>query len=445
MNSKIPAFKVLFLPLLIEQLFQLLLGQVDVLMLSQYADDSVAAVGLANQIIVLITMIYGFIHLGTTIQLTQVSSTGNKHLGAKIVLHAWLLNFLFTLLLTTVVFLFGDVFLQWLNTPKELMEEATMYVKVIAVGFIFHSMMGLVSAMLRSYSMVKFVMMATISTNIMNIVFNYLVLFTPVSILGEGVFGIAVATNLSRLFGAIMLIVYLNRHKRELFAKVNWLAFDYKALKRILFLGIPSAGEHVSYNFSQTIITSFIATFGVTTVSAKIYTQTITSVVFACSLAISQTIQLIVGKMLGIKLYEAAYQFSIRLLLRSIIFSTVFTFIVALLSFFIVPLLTDNEDIKQLTIQLIFLSVLLEPARTANIILISQLNVAGDVRYPVFISIVIIWLFVIPASYLFGISLELKLIGIWIVFIMDEWARALLLFLRWKKGNWRKISVLVDE
>ena len=47
-------------------------------MLSQYSDNSVAAVGLANQIIVVTTMIYGFINIGTTIQLTQLSSTESE-------------------------------------------------------------------------------------------------------------------------------------------------------------------------------------------------------------------------------------------------------------------------------------------------------------------------------------------------------------------------------
>ena len=77
-HQEIPQFKYLFIPILIEQLFQLLLGNMDVLMLSQYSDNSVAAVGLANQIIIVTTMIYGFVNIGTTIQLTQLSSSGKK-------------------------------------------------------------------------------------------------------------------------------------------------------------------------------------------------------------------------------------------------------------------------------------------------------------------------------------------------------------------------------
>ena len=58
-----PRFSVLFLPILIEQLFSMLLGNVDVLMLSQYSDDAVAAVGLSNQIISVGIMILGIVSL----------------------------------------------------------------------------------------------------------------------------------------------------------------------------------------------------------------------------------------------------------------------------------------------------------------------------------------------------------------------------------------------
>lgn len=441
-SREVPSFKALFIPLAVEQLFQLLLGQMDVIMLSQYADESVAAIGLANQIIVMVTMVYGFIHFGTMIQLTQISSTENKRRGAEIVSHAMQLNIVFTIILTSVIVIFSESLLQLIQTPDDLMKEATTYLEIIAYGFLFHSLMGLMGAIFRSYSMVKLVMIITVTTNIINIILNYVVLFTPVQLLGEGVFGVALATNLSRVVGALLLLIYFAIHQKRLFSTINWSYVNLHITKKILYLGTPSAGEHVSYNLSQTIITGFIATLGAATVTAKIYTQTITSIVFAISMAISQATQLIIGKLIGIKLHQDAYRFSVRLFMKSISFSMLFTFVIALLSFMIVPFLTDNQEVRHLTIKLIFLSILLEPARTANVMLISALNVAGDVKYPVMISVIIVWGFVIPMSYMLGIWFNYGLLGIWIVFILDEWIRAFLLYSRWKKGKWKTISVI---
>ena len=346
--------------------------------------------------------------------------------------------------MTTVLVVFNEHFLRMLQTPEDLMDEASTYLKVIAYGLIFHSIMSLIGSIFRSYSMVMLVMYVSILINVLNIIFNYLVLFTPIPLFGEGVYGVAIATNVSRMIGMIILCIYFIRHKTLLFGVIHWFKVELKAMKKILVLGIPSAGEHVSYNLSQVVITGFIASFGAAMITAKIYTQTITSVVFACSMAISQAAQLITGKLIGNDKKDDAYHFSVRLLLKSILVTTVITAIIALLSSMIVSFFTSNKDIIEMTIVLVFMSVLLEPARAANVFLVSALNVAGDVRYPVSISIVVVWGFVIPMSFVIGVWLGYGLIGIWIVFIVDEWIRAFLLFLRWKKGRWKSLNILVD-
>lgn len=427
---------------MVEQLFILLLQNMDIIMLSQYSDSSVAAVGLANQIIIVTTMVYGIINIGITIQLTQLSTTTNFAESSRVVTHAIYLNVMFTVTLTVSIVLFGENLLRLIQTPSHLMDDALTYLTVIALGFVFHSAIGLFSSIFKSYSIVRLVMMVNIVINLLNVILNYLVLFTPVSVFGEGVLGVAVATNISRFIGAAIVFFYFLKLKDQLIGRLYFNAINYPVFKKTLFLGIPSAGETISYNFSQLIITGFIASMGAAVVTSKIYAQLIPSVVFQISMAIAQSAQLIIGKMIGKQLKEEAYQFSIKALVRSTIFNFAVTALIALLSAYIIPFLTSNEDIIQLTTTLVFLSVLWEPARNANILLISALNVSGDVRFPVMVSIGIMWGFVIPMSYVVGVWLGYGLIGIWIVNIIDEWARALLLFTRWRNGGWRSISVI---
>ncbi|WP_156289835.1 MATE family efflux transporter [Oceanobacillus salinisoli] len=441
-TNRTTTFKALFIPILVEQLFILLLQNMDILMLSQYSDESVAAVGLANQLIIVATMVYGFINIGTTIQLTQLSGANNKEQSGKIICQSIYLNLLFTMILTIGMSFFSGNLLTLIQTPSGLMIESTTYLTIIAIGFFFQSIMGVFSSIFKSFSMVKIVMNVTVLTNIINIILNYLVLFTPFSLIGEGVFGVAIATNISRLIGAILMVAYFIFHKKGLVGVLNWKKIELGVMKKILVLGIPSAGEHVSYNLSQLVITGFIASLGAAAVTSKIYAQTTTSIVFTCSMAISQASQILIGKLIGGEEKDKAYYFSLLTLKNGIFLSTAFTVLIALLSFGIVPFFTSNEDIIKLTIQLVFLSVFWESARTANVILVSALNVAGDVKYPVLISVLVMWVFVIPLSFVIGVWLGYGLVGIWIVFILDEWLRAFLLYIRWKKGNWRKISVI---
>ena len=440
--QSIPTFRYLFIPILIEQLFILLLQNMDIVMLSQYSDGSVAAVGLANQIIIVTTMIYGIINVGTTIQLTQLSSTSNYKSSSKVVSHSIYLNLFFTLTLTLSIVIFGDNLLELIQTPEHLVQEAQTYLIIIALGFVCHSIIGLFSSIFKSYAMVRLIMTVNVIINIMNIILNYLVLFTGFDLLGSGVFGVAVATNVSRAIGAVILISYFIKHKNQLVKQLYFNEIDWPVFRNTLYLGIPSAGETISYNLSQLVITGFIASLGAVMVNAKIYSQLITSVVFQISMAISQSAQIIIGKMIGRDLKVDAYNFSLKILIRSTIFNFLVTLLIALLSFYIVPFLTDNPEIIKYTITLVFLSVLWEPARNINILLISSLNVSGDVKFPVTVSILVMWIFVVPMSYIVGIWFGYGLIGIWIVNIVEEWLRALILFIRWKNGRWRNIHII---
>ncbi len=88
----LPRFSILFLPILIEQLFGMLLGNVDVLMLSQYSDDAVAAVGLSNQIISVGIMILGIVSLGSSIQLMQLIGSSKENYLTSIIRNSVYLN-----------------------------------------------------------------------------------------------------------------------------------------------------------------------------------------------------------------------------------------------------------------------------------------------------------------------------------------------------------------
>ena len=101
----IPRFQVLFLPIFIEQLFGMLLGNIDVLMLSQYSDDAVAAVGMANQLVMVGLMVLGIVALGSSVQLMQLVSSSRQQYLKSVIKHSIYLNVIISTCLA-LVFLF---------------------------------------------------------------------------------------------------------------------------------------------------------------------------------------------------------------------------------------------------------------------------------------------------------------------------------------------------
>lgn len=84
------------------------------------------------------------------------------------------------------------------------------------------------------------------------------------------------------------------------------------------------------------------------------------------------------------------------------------------------------------------MNIFYDPLRVANETIIASLQVAGDVKYPVIVGIIVTYIFTIPMAILFGSYLNLGIISVWIIFILDEGFRALLFYIRWRKMGWQK-------
>ncbi len=116
--------------------------------------------------------------------------------------------------------------------------------------------------------------------------------------------------------------------------------------------------------------------------------------------------------------------------------------VIASCSDWIIRLFTDNREIIHMVKTLLWMSCLLEPARSLNEVLVGAINVAGSVKYPTYLNIIVTYSFVVPVCLVVGKYLNLGLVGIWMIFIIDEAIRAIILLMYWKRGKWKKIKVI---
>ena len=441
----LPRFSVLLLPILIEQLFSMLLGNVDVLMLSQYSDDAVAAVGLSNQIISVGIMILGIVSLGSSIQLMQLIGSSQKNYLTSLIRNSVYLNVFISIGLALVFLVFGRTLLSWIQTPPELLDGAYTYLVIVGISLIFQSVMTSFSTIFRSFTFVKVVMLISILTNVINIMGNYIVILSPWDFLGTGIEGVARSTLIARGMGSLLIVLAFIKMLPDYKQSFKTWKMEKKSIQSIFKLGFPSAMENISYTTSQMMITGIIASFGTVMVTSKIYTQNITAVIFTVAASISLVNQIMVGRLIGVDLKKEAKGYTNKLLGRSVGVAVLSAFVLALLSSFIIKIFTDDPAIQHTVLTLVWLSVLLEPARMVNEIVIGALNTAGDVKYPTMVGIIATYVFTVPMSYLVGIYLGYGLIGVWGVFILDEWIRAGILYKRWNNESWKDIQIFEKE
>src|SRR5690625_5054465 len=266
----------------------MLMGNADTLMLSQYSDKSVAAVGVTNQILSVIIVMFGFVAQGAAILIAQNLGADKPKTAGKIAMMSISLNLLFSLTLSAALFVWAIPILNLMDLPNEIMGEATTYIQIVG-GLIFvQALIMTTGAILRSYGFTKDTMTVTIGMNILNVIGNFFVIFGPFGFPVLGVAGVAYSTAISRLLGFIALIFLLVKRSQ---GQLNYKClFHYrkKHLKKILQIGIPSAGEQLSYNASQMVITYFVAQLGTIAITTKVYAQNIMMFIFLFSIAIGQ-------------------------------------------------------------------------------------------------------------------------------------------------------------
>ncbi|ESU32603.1 transporter [Bacillus sp. 17376] len=431
-------------PLFIEILLYMLMGNADTLMLSQYSDNSVAAVGVSNQILSMVIVMFGFIATGTAILVAQNLGAKMDDDAREVSVVSIGANLVFGLILSGAVFIFSEQLLRIMDLPPELFEEANSYLKIVG-GFSFiQSLIMTVSSIIRSYGFTRDIMYVTIGMNVLNVIGNYLFIFGPFGFPVLGVEGVAISTTVSRILGLLAAIYVLTRRVPGSLPISMLFSFPKKHLKNLLNIGIPSAGEHLSYNGSQMVITYFIATLGTQALTAKVYTQNVMMFIFLFSIAISQGTQILIGHMVGAKEIENAYKRALKSLKLAIIISIATAALVSFFSKDLLGIFTDNMSIIELGTTLILLTIILEPGRSFNLVLISSLRAAGDVKFPVYMGILSMWGVSVTLSYFLGIYFGMGLVGIWIAFIADEWLRGLLMLWRWRSRVWVKKSFIPD-
>ncbi|PWW06554.1 putative MATE family efflux protein [Paenibacillus cellulosilyticus] len=445
--DRIPSWKKLSLfavtwPIFIDSVLRMMLGTVDVFMLSRISDKATGAVGLANEIIFFCILMFGFVGVGTSVVVSQYIGAGREKEASKISALAITINLVFGILVSIALVSFGEPLMRLMNLSPEQIDIASKYLKIIG-GFIWiEALSYAVSSVIRSNGNTKSVMFVTLGVNIVHMTGNYLLIFGNFGFPEWGVTGAAVSTVVSRLLGIIVLFVILYRRIPSPIMKRDYVTWNSSYVKSILSVGLPAAGEHLSWQSQYLMVVSFVNMIGVTALNTHVYVMNVSNYFMALALAIGAGTEIIVGQMVGSGDMQAAY----KRLMRSVKFSFLVTFvIVGIASLFrhqIIGMFTDDPDIITVGATIFLLSVVLEPGRTFNIVIINSLRAAGDARFPVMMGVVSMWGVSVPLSYLLGVHFGIGLLGVWIAFTIDEWLRGVLMLLRWRSRKWESKALV---
>lgn len=412
-------------------------------MLSFYSVKAVAAVGLINQFAFFMQLLYLMVAAGSSILISQNLGAHKSKDAGQIALGSLALGLFFSLILSLVMCLSADTILNCYKLDAQVHHYAWQFLFIFSIGSSFMALGMIQSAILRTYGHSREPMMVNIFANIINIGGNYLFLFGPFGVPILGVVGVALSTVASQVIACVILGSRISAHRdierpiREIFHVPR------TVFRQILSVGIPTAGENLSYNIGQIIIMGIISTLGTSALAASVYANTVLRFVFITSLSIGNGTQIKVGYWVGAGRPDDAYRnvfkyFFIGFGISLFLALSLFAFQTPLMAIF-----TKDPSILRLVAGIFLVSIWLEPGRNFNIIIIPALKGAGDIKFPVFMGMLLMWGIGVLFAYIFGIVFCWGLLGVWIALSCDEWVRGLIMFFRWRGGKWKTKAFVV--
>jgi putative MATE family efflux protein len=449
--SHAPAFKTkpsllaLAWPIFVEQGLHVMTGTVDTFMVSYVSDNAVAGLGVANQIVVLAIILFNLVGIGASVSVTHSLGGGDPAGARHVATTAIAANFWIGAIVSTTVFLFAQPMLRLMHLPPELMIYGLPYLTIMGGTLFLESINMSISAILRAHGHTREAMLVTLAQNILNAIGNAVFLFGLFGAPKLGVVGVALSTVFSRLVACAALWVLLKRQTGIRLALLDFFRVSREKMKPILHIGLPAAGENISWWLAFMTVTSFVALMGGERLVVQSYTMQILYVVIIFSISIALGTEIIIGHLIGAGRFEEAYTELMRNLRTSFFLAMAAIGLVATFAPLLLGIFTSNPAVIAGGTLLLRMSLLLEPGRVVNIVVINGLRATGDVKFPIFLGLLSMWGVWVPLAWLLGLKMGWGLPGVWIAMMCDEWLRGMMMYRRWKHRRWLPHAERVRE
>ncbi|MEL4385636.1 MATE family efflux transporter [Shewanella xiamenensis] len=426
-------------PIFIETLLQSLLGISDIFMLSHYSDNAVAAVGLTTQLMFFMMVMSMMVSTGASILISQNNGAGRTQQATDIGVASVALSLGLAVVMGASMFFGAHGIIGLFALEPKVAGYGYDYLLIcgsLSIGLVMNIAFA---AILRSYGFTRSAMLVTLSTGLMNVLGNYIALYSPFGLPVYGVTGVAISTVTSQMIGALIMLAVI-RSKRIPLPMQRLKLLPRSTYWSVMRIGLLNAGEMLSYNVAQMTIIYFISQMGTLSLTAYTYGLNISRFIYCFSVALGQAAQIQTGYYVGKQWFDEITLRVQKYCLVGFIVSLAIVLTFYWQRFTIVGWLSENPEVIELTALLLLGSIALETGRVFNLVIISALKGAGDVAFPVRVGLFSMWGIGVLLAWFFGLHLGYGVLAAWLAVAADEWVRGLIMVHRWRSGRWQRFT-----
>lgn len=255
-------------PLILSSILQLLFNAADVVVVGRFArqgDLCLAAVGSTGSLTSLIVNMFVGLSVGTNVVVARAWGSGDHKAMEESVHTSMLVSVVSGVILAVVGVIGARVFLEWMNTPGEVIDLSSLYLRIYFAGMPANMIYNFGSAILRSVGDTRRPLIYLIIAGVLNVILN---LFFVI-VLHMDVEGVALATIISQAVSATLVVICLMRSEGGLRLTLKKLRIAGDTLKEIARIGLPAGFQGVLFSISNVMIQSSINAFGATVMAGS--------------------------------------------------------------------------------------------------------------------------------------------------------------------------------
>ena len=429
--------KKLILPLILEQTLAITVGMADTMMISSVGEAAVSGVSLVDMFNNLIISILAALATGGAVVTSQFIGASKWEEACRSAKQLLWVNALITIAVSLLVIAGHRLILNLFfgRIEQDVMDNAVLYLIISALSFPFLAVYNACAALFRSMGNSRITLQVSVLMNIINVGGNALCVFG----LKMGVAGVAVPSLVSRAVAGLCLYVLLRNPDRPIHLNRERFRFQWRVIRKILYIGIPSGIENGIFQLGRVIVVSIIAGFGTAQIAANGVANSLDSMGCIIGQGMNLAMITVIGQCVGAGDLAQVRYYTKKLLLVTYAATTVTNSLILLFLHPILGLYGLGAEATELAYILVMihdgLAILLWPA---SFVLPNMLRACNDVKYTMTIAIFSMVTFRIGLSLVFGVRMGMGAVGVWIAMVADWVFRVCCFVGRYFRGTWRK-------
>lgn len=432
------------IPAIIESFFVAFAGLVDSYMVSSLGSNAVAAVGLTTQPKFLGLSIFFAMNVALSALVARRFGENERRKANSILLTALLLVFGLVIVISTSLVAFAPQIMSLCGSSPETHDDAVAYYRIIMGGMIFNCVQMAINSAQRGAGNTRITMITNITSNSINILFNYFLINGKCGFPALGIQGAALATVLGTVVACVMSIISIM--KKDFFVSIPYIIKEkvrptFDALKSIAKVGYSVFVEQILMRIGFMATAIMAADQGNYAMAAHQVAMNIMGLSFAFGDGLQSAAVALIGRSLGEKRPEKAKEFGRTCQMIGGIISISLALIYFLGAKGLMQMFFEEAEIVSIGVGIMRLIIVIVLFQVRQVVYMGCLRGAGDTFYTAVASLVSATIIRTGMSYLFGYAFGMGIVGIWLGILFDQISRYIFATIRFKAGKWINIKI----